>query len=440
VPVYQAGGTAFRALFKQRVVSRVVAEILPDARYDPDLQLARSVVDASGLVDNDVAYSGDDLVRGTIGRTPFALGDVRAGSAHRSAVRGVFHGLVFHAEFNRSLSGRTVACPQGESPATVALNRALAPTTLENPEFEALFSVYASDPVEARYVLTPKTMERLVALRRLVGRKLYAAFDHRRVYVAVDQGSGSFEALAYGGEKAWEEIRRYAALFDTARAIVEELELNTRIWTKGFAPEDEQRAAAVSEPSAWTRVAERGAWAFQGNGATLPFNVKDPPAPPAHTRIERRPGGGLVARYPTAWGVPFVLLVLATAAGIALVDIGWWAAHPELERLGQLAVWIRQVIGPASLLGASIGATALYRARVRARWLEAGPEGARTGRLGRALSYPRERIQRVFAAEDFVMAQIEGSWIPALLSPRLGARGAALWLAAEIESAIGRSR
>ena len=85
VPVYQAGGTAFRALFKQRVVSRIVAEILPGARYDPDLRLARSVLDASGLVDDDVAYSGDDLVRGTIGRTPFALGDVRAGSAQTGA-------------------------------------------------------------------------------------------------------------------------------------------------------------------------------------------------------------------------------------------------------------------------------------------------------------------------------------------------------------------
>ena len=39
------------------------------------------------------------------------------------------------------------------------------------------------------------------------------------------------------------------------------------------------------------------------------------------------------------------------------------------------------------------------------------------------------------------MAQVEGSWIPVMLSPRLGGHGAAVWLAAEIESALsGGSR
>ncbi|HEV7499977.1 MAG TPA: DUF3137 domain-containing protein, partial [Vicinamibacteria bacterium] len=299
-----------------------------------------------------------------------------------------------------------------------------------------LFSGYASDAVEARYVLTPKTMERLVRLRQLTGRKLYAAFDHRRVYVAVDNGTGAFEALAFGGDKAWAEIRGYAALFDTARAIVEELELNTRIWTKGFALEEEEQAAAVFEPSAWTRVAEMGAWAFQGRGAALPFTVNDPPAPPAHTRIERHPDGGLVARYPAAWGPAVVLLVLVTAAGLASVGPEWWAAHPDLSRLQEVALLIRHYIGPVSLLAASIGGTALYRAGVSTRWVEVSPQGARRAGLGRVTSFPRPRVERVFAAEDMVMAKIAGSWIPFLLSPRLGSRGAALWLAAEIEGAL----
>ncbi|HEV7499976.1 MAG TPA: DUF3137 domain-containing protein, partial [Vicinamibacteria bacterium] len=359
LPLYRAGGAVFRALFKRRVVSRIVAEILPGAHYDPDLQLARSILDASGLLGHGVAYSGDGLVRGTIGRTPFALGDVCAGNARGSGIRGHFQGLFFHAEFNRSLAGRTVVCPHGEDPANVALNDGLVPTTLESPRFEAVFSVYASDPAEARYVLTPKAMERLVSLRHLTGQKLSAAFDHRRVDVAVENGQDAFEALASGGDEAWAEVRGYAALFDTARVIVEELELNSRIWTKGFAREDEPRAApAVFEPSDRMRVDERAA-EFHKRSAALPCTENDPPAPPAHTRIERLADGGLVARYPGARRAALVLVLLATAAGIVSVDPGWWAAHPELSGLGEVAFTIRQYLGHLSLLGVSIAGTAL---------------------------------------------------------------------------------
>ena len=440
-PIYMAGGAGFRALFKHRVVASIVARVLPGASYDPDLALAGSVLDASGLFHDEIAYSGDDLVRGTIGRTPFAMGDVHAGITRRGDLRSGFEGLLFHAEFNRSLVGRTVVLPAGQTPqASHVHNHGLAPVGLESPEFAALFSVYASDPIEARYVLTPNTMERLVDLARTVARPLYAAFDLRRVFVATDNGKGAFEALAFGGEKAWDEVRGFAALFESARAIVEELELNTRIWTKGFALEAETEAASVSQPSAWSRVAARGAWAFQTR-PNLPFNVDDMPAPPAGARIERRAGGGLFVGYRAARGAPLFLLTLGLLTAVASVDPGWWASHPELGTLSQLSSLFRAYLGQAALLVASMALAAVYRAWTRVRAVEAGAGTLRIGKLGPDPAFPPERILRVFAAEDTVMAQVEGSWIPVMLSPRLGGHGAAVWLAAEIESALsGGSR
>ena len=434
-PLYMAGGAGFRALFKHRVVASIVARVLPGASYDPDLAVARSVLDASGLVDDEIAYAGDDLVRGTIGRTPFAMGDVSGGIHRRGDIRSGFQGLLFHAEFNRSLAGRTLVLPVGQTPQAVVLNRGLAAVSLESPEFAALFSVYASDPIEARYVLTPNTMERLVDLARTVGRPLYAAFDRRRVFVVVDNGKAAFEALAFGGEKAWDEIRGFAALFENARAIVDELELNTRIWTKGFAPEAEAQAASVSQPSAWSRVAARGAWAFQTR-PNLPFTVDDPPAPPAGVRIERRPGVGLFVGYRAAWNAPLFLLTLGLLAALASVDPRWWAAHPELGTLAQLSSLLRVYMGQAALIGGSLSLSALYRTWTRVRSMEAGAGGLRIGKLGPDPAFPPARILCVFAAEDMVMAQVEGSWIPVMLSPRLGGHGAAVWLAAEIETAL----
>lgn len=430
VPLYQAGGAAFRGLFKQRVVARIVEGVLPGATYDPDLALARRVLADAGLVPTGGAYVGDDLVRGRLGRTPFALGDIRTSAGGRNPGRP-FRGLFFHADFNRSLAGRTIALPQGSLPRAAACNAGLEPAALESPEFEALFDVHASDAVEARYVLTPKTMERLVALRRLVGHPVHAAFDRGRLYVAIERGEGAFDALAFGGQRAWEEIRAYAALADTARAIVEELELDTRIWTKRFAPEAEAQAAGASEPSAWAEVWRKGAWAFQPR---VPFVFDDDPAPPLRTRVEHA-RDGLLVRYERD---PGPLLVLAgTVAGAACVVLGppGW---PPFTTIADALAFLRGASWPAALMTLSVVATALFVARHRVRWLDARRGRLRTGALGRA---PRTlhapRIARVFATEDLVMARVEGSWIPEPLSPRLGSHGAALWLAAEVRQALG---
>jgi hypothetical protein len=425
VPVYQAGGAAFRALFKQRAVARIAAVALPGSSYEPDLAVARTVLADSGIVRCGGRYLGDDLVRGTIGQTPFALGDVRSSSGGRRP-GPPFRGLFFHADFNRQLAGRTVVCPRGEPLVDTAANRALVPVRLEDPRFEALFDAHGSDPVEARYVLTPRLMERLVELRGQLGHPVHAAFDRGRVYVAIDRGAGSFDALAYGGERAWEEIRGYAALAGSARAIVDELELNTRIWTKDFAPVAEARAAAACEPSAWTQVARKGAWAFRPN---VPFVFDDDPAPPRRTRVERAPNG-LLARYPGGWGAPLVLAAILVAA----------AAHGlgALDPTSIVGRWPRLNPWSAMLVPAAIALTALYAARQHVRWMDARGGRVRTGamfRRPRTLSV--RQLVRVFAAEDFVMAQVAGSWIPERLSPRLGSHGAALWLAAEVRRALG---
>jgi hypothetical protein len=169
------------------------------------------VVVASGLFDDEVTYDGDDLVRGAVGRTPFALGDVRAGIRRRGAVTGGFRGLLFHAEFNRSLNGRTLVLAEGRKPEAVPGNRGLATVTLENPEFEALFSVHASDPVEARYVLTGNDG----ASRRAGADRVSSAVRGLRPSPRV-RGGGPRPRRVRGArlrrEKAWNEIGLRRAL------------------------------------------------------------------------------------------------------------------------------------------------------------------------------------------------------------------------------------
>ncbi|RED46156.1 DUF3137 domain-containing protein [Aestuariispira insulae] len=66
--------------------------------------------------------------------------------------------------------------------------------SLEDPEFERIFEVFSSDQVEARYLLTPRFMERLVDLSRHFDRGLQLAFDQDRLYLAGPKRENMFEA------------------------------------------------------------------------------------------------------------------------------------------------------------------------------------------------------------------------------------------------------
>ena len=64
---------------------------------------------------------------------------------------------------------------------------------LESSEFEDAFEVYTSDQVEARFLLTPDLMQRLVELEEVFhGKKLRCAFEGGEMYIAVE-GADLFE-------------------------------------------------------------------------------------------------------------------------------------------------------------------------------------------------------------------------------------------------------
>ena len=103
---------------------------------------------------------------------------------------------------------------------------------LENPEFEEAFVVYGGDQNEARYILSPRTMERMLEFSRKSGKKVQFSFVDSRVYVAIPYTKSLFEPKLFGKPASFERVQEYFEDLDLAMGIVEDLNLNTRIWTK----------------------------------------------------------------------------------------------------------------------------------------------------------------------------------------------------------------
>lgn len=335
----------YRVRFKQEVAAEVFRMVCPTAQYSPLDGLAQDVFDEPGIFNTRGGFSSDDRVRGVIGQTPFEAAEVSrkystGGKNSRTVV--VFHGLFFHLDFNKRLTGTTVVCPRGASSETTGDRAGLTEIALENPRFAEAFRVHASDEVEARYILTPGMMERIVSLQERTGRTVFLAFKNHRAYLGVHYGRDLFEP-GIRETTSVDAIHEMAAHFALAEGVVEELDLNTRIWTKDV-DASLLHAPDAAEPDSIFEVAAKSGgltpetlWKAALESSTTANAVADdggPVAAPTDTSIAiERLGDTVAVHYGlpiTFWVTLAIWITLVVLAFAAIRELPTWLDMPQL--------------------------------------------------------------------------------------------------------------
>ncbi len=243
--------SGFRREFKRRLVTPVVQAFLPGLGFEPDAYIERAEFEHVGLFRGlpITHYRGEDLVRGQVGATAIRFSELHAENVRTTRdAKGrtstqrttIFQGLFFCADFNKHFAGRTYVLPDTAERLFGALGRSLQSlgsshgelVALEDPEFERQFVVYASNQIEARYILSSALMARLLDFRRAHGRPFHLAFVDSHLYLALNLGRNLFEPSLFASlaDRRWlDEIWRDLAFLT---GLVETLNLNTRIWSK----------------------------------------------------------------------------------------------------------------------------------------------------------------------------------------------------------------
>jgi hypothetical protein len=143
----------------------------------------------------------EDQITGRHDQVSISLADAnlkkRVRSGKRTTYRVVFQGLLCAFSFPKRFNGRTVIT--GDKGKILNWFEGMAVpggrVHLEDPRFENAFEVYSNDQVEARYLLTPSFMERVLALaEKYRARRLRLAFDAERLLISLDIRTDSFEA------------------------------------------------------------------------------------------------------------------------------------------------------------------------------------------------------------------------------------------------------
>lgn len=233
----------YYASYKKHIVSKIFEVIDPAWTYSEKDSINESEYKTSKLFPQEFnRFVGDDLVYGKIDKTDFRSSEVNTVNVLKSKDKKmtypVFLGYFFHADFNKNFVAETYVdavlgiqtCNEREMLFEKYPNKGLA--ILENPEFMRLFKVRTTDQVEARYILTPTIMEAMVKLYKNFKEPIHFSFVGTRVYCAIDFSKELFEAPTFKTCISIRQIEKMYELFKLNATIINELNLNTRIWTK----------------------------------------------------------------------------------------------------------------------------------------------------------------------------------------------------------------
>lgn len=232
--------------FKSKIIHRIIEFINPSLKYEKhDYILQHNFIKCDIFKRKPDQYNGDDYVTGLLGATQVEFSEIHAEYVTRNSkghtqYHTIFKGLFFVADFNKNFAGKTLILPDTAERLFGQFGSILQTwnkgrgelVRLEDPEFEKFFVVYGDDQVEARYILSTSLMKRIVDFKKKSKKPIYVSFIGSKIFIAISYSKNLFEPRVFKTLLDFNPIREYYEDLQLAIGIVDDLNLNVRIWNK----------------------------------------------------------------------------------------------------------------------------------------------------------------------------------------------------------------
>lgn len=238
--------TDFKSEYKKLVIGKLTQFVAPELTFTPNLFIPQSKYAASKIfLQNPDIYKGEDLVSGKIDKTQVEFCELHTQDRvtdhkGRTTYVTIFKGLFFIADFNKHFTGQTYVLSDfgerflglfGKMMQSITIGRPEV-VRMEDPVFEKQFVVYSSDETEARYILSTSFMERILAFKNKTNTNIQLSFIDNNINLAVPLKKNFFEPSIRRSVLNFEDVTLYYEQLLFCVSIVDELQLNTRIWSK----------------------------------------------------------------------------------------------------------------------------------------------------------------------------------------------------------------
>lgn len=222
-----------RYAFKYKVLSKTIEHLFDQFEYIANQRIAKSVLFKSMLFPSYITgVKGEDFMRFKIGDAYIMFCETKV---FRSREKLMFKGIFISCSFNKYFKSKTLVISNRASSYLLRIKRQLfnkmQRVNLESPDFERNFNVVSEDQIEARYILTPRLMERMLKYKLKTGKNLSVSFIDNRLYCAVPNFNNLFE-VPFFKPIDFECIIKTLEPVILYTDIVEDLNLNLKIWSK----------------------------------------------------------------------------------------------------------------------------------------------------------------------------------------------------------------
>lgn len=272
--LYNKGGQHsddFYLEYKLKIIRKIIDSFGYDLDYSFLNHIDEKYITESQLFPNDIKkYEGDDYVEGHIGKTKIKFSEIKIWKCKgKNSSEKCFQGIFFVADFHKKFSGTTIIKGRGRFPLSKYISFSnlliaisffnlflsgsfgiiffiglgivasyllykirLKRKKLEDQDFEKVYNVYGEDSQEVHYLLTPDMMKRLTELQVKTDSVINISLVNSKIFLAIPFKTNLFEAKLGHSVNKKKTLSRYYQILEVVLGIVEELNLNTRIWTK----------------------------------------------------------------------------------------------------------------------------------------------------------------------------------------------------------------
>ena len=196
--------------FRKSLFPGIVKSIDPQLEFSELSHFSESSIYSSGLIGNNnwsetiIKFLSSNYLHGKVGKLEIGFADFILYTENQKKIKGVF--LV--SDFNKEFKGYTIIRSEAKfnfakklfwsfrkkvshfitgviAPDFLKKHPEFVKVDLEDVAFEKEFEVYATDQIEARYILSPALMQNLMALKRKVNRTMEISFVKQKMYLLI---------------------------------------------------------------------------------------------------------------------------------------------------------------------------------------------------------------------------------------------------------------
>lgn len=224
-----------RPLFKKQVIRPLLNYFYEDVRYEPRQKISVHLLRKSLLFDKKIWRStGDDYTECRIGKTYVHFSEVQTYGRKDSYF---FNGFFIAVKFNKSFKSKTIVVPDSKNSYYRKMRMNLLGkmedasfVKLEDVVFNREFDVISEDQVESRYLLSTSLMQRILDYKCKVNKDVAFSFIENWLYIAIPTKLNLFEISMAKPVNEMTFIRTSYDYFQLLTGLVNDLDLNTRIW------------------------------------------------------------------------------------------------------------------------------------------------------------------------------------------------------------------